>query len=110
MKTKQKIFFLQKIIYKFIRIFFPEKIKVKRNNIEWVEFIEAIDLHIFIFGSFEKEIANIAKNLQLQKYNQIIDIGANFGVQSLQFAKNFNDSKIYSIEPTNYAFDKFKKI
>ena len=32
-----------------------------------------------------------------------------FGVQSLQFAKNFNDSKIYSIEPTNYAFDKFKK-
>ena len=70
---------------------------------------EAIDLHIFIFGSFEKEIANIAKNLQLQKYSQIIDIGANFGVQSLQFAKNFNDSKIYSIEPTNYAFDKFKK-
>ena len=27
----------------------------------------------------------------------------------LQFAKNFNDSKIYSIEPTNYAFNKFKK-
>ena len=34
MKTKQKIFFA-KIIYKFIRIFFPEKIKVKRNNIEY---------------------------------------------------------------------------
>ena len=54
---------------------------------------EAIDLHIFIFGSFEKEIANIAKNLQFQKYNKIIDIGANFGVQSLQFAKNFTDFK-----------------
>ena len=66
-------------------------------------------MHIFVFGSFEKEITNIAKNLQLKKYNKIIDIGANFGVQSLQFAKNFNDSKIYAIEPTNYAFDKFIK-
>ena len=109
MKTKQKIFFA-KIIYKFIRIFFPEKIKVKRNNIEWnLNLSEAIDLHIFVFGSFEKEITNIAKKLQLQKHDQIIDIGANFGVQSLQFAKNFNDSKIYSIEPTNYAFDKLIK-
>jgi len=108
-KTKQKIFFA-KIIYNLIRIFFPEKIKVKRNDIEWsLNLSEAIDLHIFIFGSFEKEIANIAKNLQLQKFNKIIDIGANFGVQSLQFAKNFSGSKIYSIEPTNYAFDKFTK-
>ena len=109
MKTKQKIF-LAKIIFKIIRIFFPKKIKVKRNDIEWnLNLSEAIDLHIFIFGSFEKEITSIAKKLQLQKYNQIIDIGANFGVQSLQFAKNFNNSKIYSIEPTNYAFNKFIK-
>ncbi len=109
MKTKQKIF-LAKIIFKLIRIFFPKKIKVKRNNIKWnLNLSEAIDLHIFIFGSFEKEITNIAKTLQLQKYNQIIDIGANFGIQSLQFAKNFTNSKIYSVEPTNYAFDKFIK-
>ena len=109
MKTKQKIFFA-KIIFKLIRIFFPKKIKVKRNDIEWnLDLSEAIDLHIFIFGGFEKEIVNIAKNLQFQKYNKIIDIGANFGVQSLQFAKNFTSSKIYSIEPTNYAFNKFIK-
>ena len=57
----------------------------------------------------KKKLQNIAKNLQFQKYNKIIDIGANFGVQSLQFAKNFNSSKIFSIEPTNYAFNKFIK-
>ena len=109
MKTKQKIF-LAKIIFKIIRIFFPKKIKVKRNGIVWnLNLSEAMDLHIFIFGSFEKEITITAKNLQLQKYNQIIDIGANFGAQSLQFAKNFTNSKIYSIEPTNYAFNKFVK-
>ncbi len=109
MKTKQKIFFA-KIIYKLIRIFFPKKIRVKRNDIEWnLNLSEAIDLHIFVFGSFEIEITKVAKNLQLQKHNQIIDIGANFGVQSLQFAKNFTNSKIYSVEPTNYAFKKFTK-
>ena len=100
MKTKQKIFFA-KIIYRFIRIFFPEKIKVKRNNIEWsLNLSEAIDLHIFIFGSFEKEIANIAKNLQLQKYNQIIDIGANYGFLTLvcsKYVKN-GGGKVYSFE------------
>ena len=30
-------------------------------------------------------------------------------MQSLQFAKEFNNSLIYSIEPTNYAYDKFMK-
>ena len=106
MRTKQKILFA-KIIYNIIRIFFPEKISVKRNNIGWsLNLSEAIDLHIFIFGGFEKEITKIAKKLKLQKYDKIIDIGANFGVQSLQFAQNFNNSKIFSIEPTNYAFDK----
>ena len=109
MKTKQKIF-IAKVIYRFIRIFFPKKIRVKRNDIEWsLNLSEAIDLHIFVFGSFEIEITKVAKNLQLKKHNKIIDIGANFGVQSLQFAKNFTNSKIYSLEPTNYAFNKLIK-
>ena len=67
MKTKQKIFFA-KIIFKLIRIFFPKKIEVKRNDIEWnLDLSEAIDLHIFIFGSFEKEIVNIAKKSSISK-------------------------------------------
>ena len=66
-KTKQKIFFA-KIIYKLIRIFFPEKIEVKRNNIEWnLNLSEAIDLHIFIFGSFEKEITKYCKKSSISK-------------------------------------------
>ena len=38
-----------------------------------------------------------------------MDIGANFGVQSLQFANMFPNSMIYSIEPTNFAFEKMLK-
>ena len=109
MKTKQKILFA-KLIFRIIKIFFPINLIVKRKKIKWnLNLSEAIDLHIFIFGSFEKEITKIAKKLNLNRYNQIIDIGANFGIQSLQFAQSFKQSKIFSIEPTDYAFDKLNK-
>ena len=39
----------------------------------------------------------------------IIDIGANVGSISLPLAKIFNKSKIFAIEPTNYAFKKLTK-
>ena len=39
----------------------------------------------------------------------IIDIGANIGSISLPLAKIFNKSKIFAIEPTNYAFKKLTK-
>ena len=105
MKTKYKIL-IAKIIYKFISLFFKKKI-YKRNGIFWkLDLSEAIDLHIFIFGNFEPEIKNSAKKLNLDKNKIILDIGANFGVQSLQFANEFKFSTIYSIEPTDYAFSK----
>ena len=68
-----------------------------------------VDLHIFIFGNFEPEINNVAQKLKLNNEKLILDIGANFGVQSLQFAKAFSNSKILSIEPTDFAFSKMKK-
>jgi len=108
MKTKYKIL-IAKIIYKFISIFFKKKI-CKRNGIYWnLDLSEAIDLHIFIFGNFEPEIKNLAKQLNLDKNKIILDIGANFGTQSLQFAKEFENTKIFSIEPTSFAFLKMKK-
>ena len=39
----------------------------------------------------------------------IIDIGANIGSISLPLAKIFDKSKIFAIEPTNYAFKKLNK-
>lgn len=109
MKTKQKIF-LAKILFFFINFFLPKQAVIKRNNIFWnLNFSEAIDLHILIFGNFEKEISECAKQLNLNNYKTIIDIGANFGVQSLQFSKKFNNSKIFAIEPTSYAFRKLQK-
>ena len=109
MKTKQKIFFAKFIFY-FLKLFLPQKIQVLRNNIKWnLDLSEGIDLHIFVFSNFEEEIIKCAKKLELNKFNNIIDIGANFGVQTLQFANEFRNSKIFSIEPTKYAYEKLSK-
>ena len=83
---------------------------MKRNKINWfLELNQGIDLSIFIFGNFEKSILDNAKKLNNQEQLDIIDIGANMGVHSINFARTFPQSKIYSIEPTNYAFNKFLK-
>jgi len=109
MKTKYKIF-LAKQIYRILSIFFPNNFVCKRRNLNWnIDLSEAIDLHIFLFGSFEKEIKDTASKLKLENFKVILDIGANFGVQTLQFANSFNKSKIFAVEPTKYAYDKLNK-
>lgn len=107
MKTKYKIFFA-KIIFYILRIFLrKKKYIVTRKKINWnIDLSEAIDLHLFLFGSFEDEISSTALKLDFSKKKRILDIGANFGVQTLQFSKKFPNSIVYSLEPTNYAYKK----
>jgi len=107
MKTKSKIF-IAKIISKLITFFISKNQTVVRNKIKWnLNLNEGIDLSIFLFGNSEKKILNLSK--LFSKRNDpliIIDIGANIGSVSLILAKKFKDSKVYAIEPTNYAFNK----
>lgn len=110
MKTKQKIF-IAKIISK-ILIFFLGKFKVQvvRNNINWeLDLREAIDLTIFIFNNFEKSILETSKKLINNKKMDIIDIGSNMGVHTLNLSKTFEKSRIYSIEATDFAYKKLIK-
>ena len=106
MNTKYKIF-IAKLLFNFFSFFIKTKFICKRDNINYnLNLDEAIDLYIFIFGKFESEIVDTARKLNLSKKKIIIDIGANIGAQTLQFAKQFKYSKVYSIEPTNYAYKK----
>ena len=83
MKTKYKIFFARQI-YRILSLFFSNNFICKRQNIYWnIDLSEAIDLHIFLFGSFEREIKDTADKLEYKDYKTILDIGANFGVQAL---------------------------
>ena len=107
MKTKSKIF-IAKIISKLITFFISKNQTVVRNKIKWsLNLNEGIDLSIFLFGNSEKKILNLSKLFSKRNDPLImIDIGANIGSVSLILAKKFKDSKVYAIEPTNYAFNK----
>ena len=80
-----------------------------RDKINWkLDLSEGIDLSIFLFGNFENELILMIEKLSNKKEFDIIDIGANIGVHTLQFAKNYEKAKIYSIEPTLFAYEKLK--
>ncbi len=70
-----------------------------------------------MFGSFQKSLVIsieklILKNKKINYFN-IIDVGSNIGDKSLTITKNLlkkklNNFKVFSIEPTDYAFKKQK--
>jgi len=118
MKTHTKIK-IAKFIFKFL-IFcgFKKKIFIKRGSINWhLDLSEGIDLSIFLFGSFQDDLVkSVIKIIINYKNNNnsffnIIDVGSNIGDKSLSISnkllnKKFYNFKIFSIEPTDYAFQK----
>ncbi|MDC1220903.1 FkbM family methyltransferase [bacterium] len=109
MKTKNKIQ-IAKIISFFLTFFYKKNQIHTKNKIRWsLDLNEGIDLSIFLFGTSEKKINNLKQLFKLNEKLIIIDIGANVGSISLPLAKIFNKSKIFAIEPTNYAFKKLTK-
>ena len=106
MKTKYKIL-IAKILSKLITFFISRNQKVVRNKIRWnLDLEEGIDLSVYLFGTSERKISNLKKLLSKNTDNPtILDIGANIGSVSLLLAKIFEKSKIFAIEPTNYAFN-----
>lgn len=118
MKTDTKVKIAKFIFNTLVFFGFKKKKLVKKNLINWnLDLSEGIDLSIFLFGSFQgkiiKSIVNfILKNkTKTNKIFNIIDIGSNIGDKSLSLARNLidkkiNNFKIFSIEPTEYAFKK----
>jgi len=110
MRTKYKIL-VAKTLSKFIRFIVSEKQTVIRNKIKWnLDLNEGIDLSIYLFGNSKKKINNLRKIFK--KKNQsltFLDIGANIGSVSLIIASLFDNSKVFAIEPTSYAFNKLTK-
>lgn len=118
MKTITKVR-IAKLIFKLLILFGFNKKKITiRNSIKWkLDISEGIDLSIFLFGNFQQNLIKsineyIFKGKHSNKtFFNIIDIGSNIGDKSLSLAqslfnKNFNQYKIFSIEPTDYAFKK----
>tara|TARA_X000001036_G_scaffold246478_1_gene229786 strand:- start:1181 stop:2038 length:858 start_codon:yes stop_codon:yes gene_type:complete len=116
--TNTKII-IAKIIFRVMFFFgIKKKVIVNRNLIKWkLDISEGIDLSIFLFGSFQKNLVRsinkyIFSHKKVQKnFFNIIDIGSNIGDKSLSISsgllsKDFKNFKVFSIEPTDYAYKK----
>jgi FkbM family methyltransferase len=82
---------------------------IDRGGIKFeVDLAEGIELSLFLFGKFQR---HIIKNsfLEIKKDFVIIDVGANVGLMTLQFAKLVPQGKVFSFEPTHYALGRLKK-
>ena len=110
LSTSTKIYFatiLSKIITFVLQ---KKKFLISRNNIRYnIDLEEGIDLGIFLSLKNEKKLFKVKKYIDPNQKSIIVDIGANVGSVSLPLAQNFNNSLVYSIEPTIYAFKKLKQ-
>ena len=113
MKTSTKIFFA-KFLSNFIRFFFKlngknsEKLIIRRNNIIFsLDLNEGIDFAIYL-SLYEKKVVNYYSKI-INPNSSILDIGSNIGFHTLNFANLLSSGKVFSIEPTSFAFEKLKR-
>jgi FkbM family methyltransferase len=77
---------------------------IRRKGINYrVDLSEGIDLALFLFGNFQKHVTS-AKHFRLPPDATVFDVGANFGVMALMFAKACPRGRVYAFEPTMYAY------
>lgn len=107
--TKHKIFIAQ-VLYRLTAPIFGAKPKIiTRNGITYeVHLEEGIDLSLFLFGNFQAHVTDTAF-YSIPDDSVVIDVGANFGLMSLQFAHTWKNAEIYAFEPTHYALKKFNR-
>ena len=102
--------FLGRMLYRMVHLLFCEDRQIiVRNGIKYeVDLSEGMGLSMFVFGSFQKHVYQNAY-LSLPQDAVVFDVGANAGIMTLQFAKRASLGKVYSFEPTFYAYSKFKR-
>lgn len=114
LKRRVKITKLKLLIAEFLffitKMFLRENKRViSRNNLKFeIDLNEGIDLHLFLFGNFQKHVTE-NKYLIIPKDAVIFDIGANCGIMALFYARKIENGKIHAFEPTNYAIKKFRR-
>jgi FkbM family methyltransferase len=106
LKTTRIKVYIAHLLYKFVRIFKRNTdVLVTRRGIKYsLDLTEGIDLSVYISGGFQNHLFN--PRIQIKENDSILDVGANCGVISLNFAKRHPKSTVYSFEPTDFAFNK----
>lgn len=83
--------------------------QIRRHGLTFeVDIREGIDLSLFLFGSFERDVLNTIKTL-VPPDGVFIDVGANIGAVTLPVADYLESGHVYAVEPTDFAFAKLGK-
>ena len=86
-----------------------QKTRVKRKGIYWnLDLWEAIDLSIYLTGSFERSTQKLMLR-GLPDDAVVIDIGANIGAHTLPLAQYLRSGRVIVIEPTVWAIERLRK-
>ena len=110
LSTSTKIYLATILSKLLIFVFQRKNFVISRNKIKYrIDLEEGVDLGIFLGVKNEKKLFNIKKYINQKQKFIIVDIGSNIGSVTLPLANSFKKSKIYSIEPTVYAFGKLKE-
>ena len=76
----------------------------------FLDFLDPIDREIILHQEFESlEINYLIKQINNNKINYFLDVGANCGYYSINIAKEISDIIILSFEPNDEAYFKFLK-
>ena len=70
-----------------------------------LDLAEGIDLSLYLFGSFQRHV--VPDSIRSTAKISVFDVGANFGVMSLQYAQFFPNAQIHAFEPSEYANRRF---
>lgn len=87
----------------------PKRGIFKRRGIKWeLDLEEGIDLSIYLFGGFEREVSKAYEKI-ITPGAIILDIGANIGAHTLPMASLAGAAgQVHAFEPTEYAIGKMR--
>jgi FkbM family methyltransferase len=92
-----------------VRLGFRTRRQIRRNGLTFeVDIREGIDLSLFLFGSFERDLLTTIKAL-VPSDGIVVDVGANIGALTLPVAAYLERGHVYAVEPTDFAFGKLCK-
>jgi FkbM family methyltransferase len=107
--TATKVAFARIVSTTLIRLGVRTPRQIRRHGLTFeVDIREGIDLSLFLFGSFERDILNTIKAL-VPSDGVFIDVGANIGALTLPVADYLERGHVYAVEPTDFAFAKLRK-
>ncbi len=81
-------------------------VTVARRGIRYeLDLNEGIDFSIFLTGAFQRHLFELP-GYRLPSDAVVVDVGANIGAVTLNFASRVPGGHVYAVEPTDYAFEK----